>query len=329
MRAQDFRTAVAWGWAIAAVLLFSGATVTPALAKYPEQVVKLVVGFPPGGGGDTYGRIVASQLQKILGKPVIVENRTGAGGEIAAGVVAKSRPDGYTLLFGQSGNIAVAPPLRGAKLPYKSPDDFVAIAMVAQMSFGLMSAKGSKFKTVRDVLAAAKSERLSYASTGTGGSAHIGMEMFKLRAPAEVLHVPYRGSGPAITDLMGGRVELFFAPWPPVMGQIMESGPVFLIANSGAERHPTVPDVPTLKESGVNLVLYQWYGLFAPAGTPRDVVDVLTQAMTQTLADPEFKRAIERDGATPGNLIGDAFSAFILEDIERYRTVINASHLAE
>jgi tripartite-type tricarboxylate transporter receptor subunit TctC len=327
MRARWFGTVLALGWAVTGLGLLTGATVTPALAKYPEQVIKVVVGFPPGGGGDLYARIIATALQKVLKNTVIVDNRPGAGGEIAAAVVARSRPDGYTLLLGMSGNIAVAPPLRGAKLPYKSPDDFVPIAMIAQMPFGLMAAKDSKFKTVQDVLTTAKSGNLSYASTGTGGSAHIGMEMFKQRSGADILHVPYRGSGPAITDLIGGRVDLFFAPYPPVIGQIMGAGPVRLIATTGTARHSDTPEVPTLKEMGVDLVLHQWYGLMVPAGTPPDVIDVLTQAMTKAMADPETIKAIDRDGASPGTLSGKDFDAFIVEDIARYRTAITSAGL--
>ncbi|MCJ0764000.1 Bug family tripartite tricarboxylate transporter substrate binding protein [Variovorax terrae] len=301
--------------ALAALL---GLAALPALAAYPEQPVKLVVGFPPGGGGDLYGRLIANALSKTLGQTVIVENRTGAGGNIAADVVAKAKPDGYTLLLAMSGNIAVSPALKPQTLPYKVPEDFEPVGLILEAPHGLFVAHNSRFKTAREVLAAARTQKLAFASTGTGAAAHIGMEMVKQRAGVDILHVPYKGSGPAITDMLGGQVDMFFATASPLIGQVRQ-GQLKVLALTGDRRSPALPEVPTFKELGINVVVTQWYGLVAPAGTPRDIVRTLSEHLARALATPEVQQAIRKDAALEKNVPGDEFRRYIVDDIARYR----------
>lgn len=300
----------------------------PAFAAYPDQPIKLVIGFPPGGGGDLYGRLIANALSKSLGQTVVADNRTGAGGNIAADLVAKAKPDGYTLLLAMSGNLAVAPATRPQSIPYKVPEDFAPIGMILEAPHGLFVAHGSRFKTARELLDAAKTQKLSFASTGAGAAAHMGMEMVVKEAGVEMLHVAYRGSGPAITDMLGGQVDSFFATASPLVNQVRQ-GQLRLLAITGDKRNPAIPDVPTFKELGVNVPVTQWYGLVAPAGTPEAVVKHLSDHLSRALATPEVRDTIRRDAATERNLPMDAFRGFILEDIARYKAALTPALLKE
>lgn len=314
--------------AVAVALALGLGTAVPAFAAYPDQPIKLVIGFPPGGGGDLYGRLIANALSKSLGQTVVADNRTGAGGNIAADMVAKARPDGYTLLLAMSGNLAVAPATRPQSIPYKVPDDFAPIGMILEAPHGLFVAHGSRFKTARELLDAAKTQKLSFASTGAGAAAHMGMEMVVKEAGVEMLHVAYRGSGPAITDMLGGQVDSFFATASPLVNQVRQ-GQLRLLAITGDKRNPAIPDVPTFKELGVNVPVTQWYGLVAPAGTPEAVVKHLSEHLSRALATPEVRDTIRRDAATERNLPMDAFRGFILEDIARYKNALTPALLKE
>jgi tripartite-type tricarboxylate transporter receptor subunit TctC len=300
----------------------------PAFAAYPEQPVKLVVGFPPGGGGDLYGRMIAHAMGKTLGQPVVVDNRAGAGGNIAADLVAKARPDGYTILLAMSGNLAVSPAIKSQAIPYKVPADFAPIGLILEAPHGLFVAHGSRFKSAREMLAAAKTQKLSFASTGTGGAAHIGMEMVKQAAGVSMLHVPYKGSGPAITDMLGGQVDSFFATASPLIAQVRQ-GQLRLLAITGDKRSPALPEVPTFKEIGVNVPVTQWYGLVAPAGTPDAVLKHLSMHLSRALATPEVRDAIRRDAAMEHDLPLDGLGKFIAEDIDRYRGAATPALLKE
>lgn len=311
-----------WRAALASALLSLGAL---AHAAYPEQPIKLVVGFPPGGGGDLYGRAIAQALSKHIGQTVIVDNKAGAGGNIAAESVARAKPDGYTLILAMSGNMGSGPAIRPT-LPYKVPEDFVPIAQLVQTPFGLMVAGTSAIKTVQDYVAAAKGGKLTYASTGTGGASQIVMEMVRQQAGLDILHIPYKGSGPALTDLIGGQVDSFFAPYTPLMGQI-NSGKLRLLAVSSAARVPGLPQVPTLKEAGIQVVMTQWYGLAAPAGTPKPVIDALGRAVKLAMQDPELLKVYRADGAQEGLLYGDEFRDFIVRDIGNYRRAVERGNL--
>lgn len=314
--------------ALALTLSLGLGAAMPAFAAYPDQPIKLVIGFPPGGGGDLYGRLIANALSKSLGQTVVADNRTGAGGNIAADLVAKAKPDGYTLLLAMSGNLAVAPATRPQSIPYKVPEDFAPIGMILEAPHGLFVAHGSRFKTARELLDAAKTQKLSFASTGAGAAAHMGMEMVVKEAGVEMLHVAYRGSGPAITDMLGGQVDSFFATASPLVNQVRQ-GQLRLLAITGDKRNPAIPDVPTFKELGVNVPVTQWYGLVAPAGTPDAIVRQLSEHLSRALATPEVRDTIRRDAATERNLPMDSFRGFILEDIGRYKAALTPALLKE
>jgi tripartite-type tricarboxylate transporter receptor subunit TctC len=284
-----------------------------------------VIGFPPGGGGDLYGRAIANDLAKQLGQPVVVENKPGAGGNIAADLVAKAKPDGHTLLLAMSGNLGSAPAIRN-DLRYKVPDDFVMISQLVETPFGLMVSGSSKIRTVQDYVAAAASGKLTYASTGTGGSSQIVMEMVKQQARLDILHIPYKGSGPVMTDLLGGLVDSFFAPYTPLMGQI-QGGKLRLLAVSTDKRVPSLPDVPTLKESGIDVVMTQWYGLAAPKDTPQPVIDQIHRAVRQAMKNPEVHRVYSADGAQESERTGAAFRDFVVRDIANYRRAVERGNL--
>ncbi|QQB37267.1 tripartite tricarboxylate transporter substrate binding protein [Achromobacter deleyi] len=304
--------------AIAATLGLAALAGGQAQAAFPERPITLVVGFPPGGGGDLYGRLVATAMGKTLGQTVIVENRPGAGGNIAAGLVAKAAPDGYTILLAMSGNLAVSPALKPQSLPYKVPDDFAPIGLILEAPHGLFVATPSHFKTAREVIDAARQKELTFASTGTGGAAHIGMETIKELGHLKLLHVPYKGSGPAITDMLGGQIDMFFATASPLVPQVQQ-GQLRVLALTGRQRSPILPDVPTFKELGIDMTMTQWYGLAAPAGTPPAVLKVLSEHLSRALADPTVQNTIRKDAAMERDLPLDQFRQYILEDIANYR----------
>lgn len=310
---------------LAAAACLLGLTTAASANGYPEQPIRLLIGFPPGGGGDLYGRTIANELGKHIGKPLVVENKPGAGGNIAAELMTQAKPDGYTLLLAMSGNLGSAPAIRN-NLTYKVPDDFVFISQLVETPYGLVVSGDSKIKTIQDYITTAKGGQLSYASTGTGGAAQIVMEMVKQQGNLDVLHVPYKGSGPVMTDLMSGLVGSFFAPYTPLMGQI-NSGKLRVLAVSSEKRVPSMPNVPTLKESGIDVVMTQWYGLVAPKGTPQPIIDKITQAVKQAMQTPEVQRVYRADGAQESTLTGAAFREFVLKDIANYKRGVERGNL--
>jgi tripartite-type tricarboxylate transporter receptor subunit TctC len=296
------------------------------LAAYPDQPIKLLVGFPPGGGGDLYGRTIAQELAKSIGQPVIVENRPGAGGVIAAETAARAKPDGYTLILAMSGNMGSVKAVRKNTMPYNVPDSFTFIAELVETPFGLMVNSQSPIKTPQEFVAAARGGKLSYASTGTGGAAQIVMEMVKQAAKVDVLHVPYKGSGPALTDIYGGLIDSFFAPYTPLIGQI-QGGKLRLLAVSSGKRVAAMPDIPTLKESGIDVVMTQWYGLAGPAGMPKDVVDTLIKHVKIAMQQPTVAKVFNDNGAQAATRTGDEFRDFVVHDLTNYQQAVDRGGL--
>jgi len=307
---------------IAAVLL-GLAEVAVGQAAYPGRPVTLVVPFPPGGGTDTGARIVAQKLGAKWGQTVIVENKGGAAGMIGADMVAKAKADGYTLLMGNIGTQAINPSLY-KKMPYDAATAFVPIALVAELPLAMMVNPAVPAKTAREFIALAKSEpgKLSYSSSGAGGAPHLAAEMFKEATGTFIVHVPYRGGGPAIGDLLAGHVHLSFMTVLEASGHI-KAGKLRALAVTGSQRVPALPEVPTLAEAalpGFNSI--SWIGVLAPAGTPKEIVDKVSSDLREVVASDEVKQKLIELGAVPAGTTPAQFQALIDSDRRRYAQVI-------
>jgi len=283
-------------WLVLAALLFPVFSPNNALASYPERIIKIVVPFAPGGGTDVVARTLAREMARDLGVSVIVENKPGAGTIIGTQAVAVSEADGYTLLMGTFAN-AVNPSLN-AKLPYDPHKDFAPVALVAR-SFNIVVVNPkSAIRSIADLIAAAKADpgKLSYGTYGTGTSAHLAGELFKNLAKVDLTTVPYKGAAPAITDLIGGQIQVMFTTVASA-ASLIEAGQLRALAVTSAERSPAFPDLPTVAEAGVpGYAAESWYGLFAPAKTPRDVIDRLNKSAAMAVQSEAFKRLGVNEG---------------------------------
>ena len=292
---------------------------------YPSKPVTLVVPFPPGGGTDTGGRILAEQLGKRWGQPVVVENKGGAAGQIGADLVAKAKADGYTLLLGNIGTQAINP-LLYRKLPYDPDTAFTPISLLAELPLAMMVNPEVPAKTAAEFIALAKSQpgQLTYSSAGAGGAPHLAAEMFKDRTGSFILHVPYRGGGPAISDLIAGHVQLSFLTVLEASGHI-KAGKLRALAVTGDKRVPALPDVPTLAETvlpGFNAI--SWLGLLAPAGTPPGIVQKIASDVRAVLADEAVKARFASLGGVPRATSPQEFAKLIATDSVRYGQIIRS-----
>jgi tripartite-type tricarboxylate transporter receptor subunit TctC len=307
-------------------LALGASALAPALAQtFPARPVTLVVPFPPGGGTDTGGRIIAEQLSRRWGQPVLVENRGGAAGQIGADAVAKARPDGYTLLLGNIGTQAINPSLY-ARMPYDPDKAFAPISLLAELPLAMMVHPGVPATTVAEFIALAKAKpgQMSYSSAGAGGAPHLAAEMFKDRTGTFVLHVPYRGGGPAVADLLAGHVQVSFVTVLEA-SQHIKAGKLRALAVTGDKRVPALPDVPALAESalpGFNAI--SWLGLLAPAGTPKDIVDKISADVRAVLADEAVKARFVSLGGVPRSTSPQEFGKLIADDRARYAQIIRA-----
>lgn len=296
---------------------------------FPSRPVTLVVPFPPGGGTDTGGRVIAEQLSRRWGQPVLVDNRGGAAGQIGADMVAKAKPDGYTLLLGNIGTQAINPSLY-PKLPYDAATAFAPVSLVAELPLAMMVNPSVPAKTPGEFIALAKSRpgQLTYSSSGAGGAPHLAAEMFKDQTGTFVLHVPYRGGGPAIADLLAGHVQLSFMTVLEASGNI-KAGKLRALAVTGDKRVPALPDVPTLSESvlpGFNAI--SWIGLLAPAGTPKEVVDKIAADVRAVLADEAVQARFAALGGVPRATTPQAFGKLISDDRQRYAQIIRSRNIS-
>jgi len=308
---------------LSATLLSLAAASAFAQGAWPTRAVTLVVPFPPGGGTDTGARIVAEQLAKKWGQPVLVDNKGGAAGQIGADVVAKARPDGYTILMGNIGTQAINPSLY-PKMPYDPDKAFAPIALVAELPLAMMVNPNLPAKTVKEFVALAKAQpgKLSYSSSGAGGGPHLAAEMFKDATGSYILHVPYRGGGPAIADLLAGHVQLSFMTVLEASGHI-KAGKLRALAVTSDTRVSALPDVPTLAEAAVpGFNSISWIGLLAPAGTPRDVVEKISADVREIVARDEVKDKLVQLGAVPAANTPAQFSTLIDNDRKRYAQII-------
>jgi tripartite-type tricarboxylate transporter receptor subunit TctC len=311
-------------FAIAACVLVAW-PISQAFAAYPDRIIKIVVPFAPGGGTDVIARALAQEMEKDLGQSVIIENKPGAGTIIGTQSVATSEPDGYTLLMGTFAN-AVNPSLY-AKLPYDPHKDFVPVALVARSyNIVVVNAK-SEVHSISELIAAAKAEpdRLSYGTYGTGTSAHLAGELFKSLAKVNLTTVPYKGAAPAITDLLGGQIQVMFTTVASA-ASLIDAGQLRALAVTSAERSPAFPDLPTVAEAGVpGYAAESWYGLFAPAKTPPAIIDRLNKSAAKAVQSETFKGLSVSEGLVLVASPPDELQQYVEEQEARWRQVIQGA----
>ena len=300
-----------------------------ALADYPEKSIRLVVPFATGGTSEIVARSVASSLSTSLGQSVYVDNKPGGAGNIAMEEVKRANPDGYTLMLGHVGTLAVNPALFGKKLPYDPNKDFAPVTLVAKVPNVIAVSEKSPYKTLADLVADAKKNpgKINYGSAGNGSAGHLAMEYFSSEAGIDLVHVPYKGSGPMLTDLIGGQIQATFNGLPSLMGQI-KGGTLRPLAVGSADRSKVLPNVPTLSESGYKgFETSQWYGIIVPAGTPQPVIDRLQKEIAKGLKSKEDSKRMLEDGAV---LVGDTpaqFGAFIKLEQNRWAKVVEKAKI--
>jgi tripartite-type tricarboxylate transporter receptor subunit TctC len=304
--------------AFAALYLVAGAS---ALAqdqtKYPDHPITLIVPYAAGGGNDVFARSVAEPMSRILGQPVVVENHGGAGGTIGTRQVAKASPDGYTLGLGGTGTLAIAPTLY-RNLGYDPRRDFAPVGLIATSPLIILVNPAFPATNVKELIALAKAQpkTVNYASAGSGSGIHLGTVMFEMAADVQMTHVPYRGTGPALADLLGNHVSVYFSSLPPAIGMV-SSGKLRALGVTSLKRSPIFPDVPTVAEQGLpafEAVLH--YGIVAPAGTPKPIVDKLNAALREALGGEDLRKRLATEGAEPLQTSPAEYAA----DIDREET---------
>lgn len=299
----------------------------PALAQnYPSKPITMVVGFAAGGATDTVARIIAKHLGDELKTNVVVDNKAGAGGNIATDFVARAEGDGHTILLGSVGSLTVAPHLV-AKLPYKPLQDFAPVTMAVVFSNVLVVKPDLPVKNLADYIKLAKEQpgRLTYASPGIGGAGHLAGELLKLRAGIDVTHVAYKGGGPAMLGLLGGEVDSFMST-PPTAGPHIKTGKVRALATTGAKRDPLMPDVPTVAEQGYpGFDTLNWYAYVVPAKTPKAVIDKLNQALVKILKDPDVTKELELKGLSPSPSTPAELAAYMKREYDTWADVVKKS----
>jgi tripartite-type tricarboxylate transporter receptor subunit TctC len=302
------------------------AVVSAAAQDYPNRAITLVVPYAAGGGNDVMARIVGEKMSRTLGQQIVVENRPGAGGAVATRAVAKSAPDGYTLVIGGTGSLAVNPSLY-ANAGYDPRKDFAPVGLIGTSAMIVLVHPSVPAKSISELVALAKQDpgKLNYASAGIGSGIHLAAELFATMAGVKLTHIPYKGTGPALSDLIGGHVSIYFSSLPSAIG-IAKEGKVRPLAVTGAKRSDIFPDLPTVAEAalpGYEAVLR--YGIVAPAGTPRAVIDKLNAALRAALADPDTKARMARDGTEPVPSTPEQYAADIDREETKWSDVVRKS----
>jgi tripartite-type tricarboxylate transporter receptor subunit TctC len=295
--------------------------------EYPSRPIRFIVPYPPGGGTDVVARILQEALAAELGRPVIIDNRGGAAGNLGTDIAAKAPPDGYTVLFTLSSH-TINPKLYD-KLPFDVERDFVPITLVALIPQILVAHPSVPANTVQELIALAKANpgKLNYASVGTGSPGHIAGELFKLKTGVDIVHVPYKGGGPAVVDTIGGQVQLLFVSMPAAW-QYVKAGKLKAIAVTSAKRSIAAPDVPTVAESGIpDYVVDSWYGALAPAKTPPSVVARLNAAFARVLENSQIKERLLAQGAEAAPSTPADFDRRIKEELAKWEMVIRAARI--
>jgi len=312
--------------ALIATTAFGASTAAIAQLDYPTKPIRLVVPFTPGGSTDILARVIGQKLTEAWGKQVIIDNRPGAGGNIGVDLVAKSPADGYTLVMGHIGTFGVNPTLY-PKLPYDPIRDFQPITLVALVPNMLSVYPALPAKSVKELVALAKTKpgTINFGSGGNGSAAHLAGEYFKLLTKTEITHIPYRGTSPAVTDLIAGQIQMIITGVPPTLA-FAKSGKLRALAVATAKRLPLLPELPTIAEAGVpGYEATQWYGVLVPAGTPKPVVAKLNAEMAKAIQGKDVREKLAADAAEPVGNSPEEFGAFIKKEIARWAPVVKAS----
>jgi tripartite-type tricarboxylate transporter receptor subunit TctC len=308
--------------ALAAASLTSGAFAQ----AWPAKPIRLVVPFPPGGGTDIIARETSQRVAKATGWTFVIDNKPGAGGNLGVDSVAKSPPDGYTIVIGQSSNLAINPTLF-AKLPYDPQKDLAPIVLLANAPLVMVTGMNTPYKTLADAVNAAKAKpgHVNFASPGNGTVAHLTSELFQRAAGVKTQHVPYKGASQAMTDVISGTVDLYMSSVPTLLGHIKQ-GKVRALAVTSAKRVDDLPDVPTINELGYKgFDAVTWFGLLAPAGTPKDVIAKISAEFNKALKEPELSKRLADEGADPAGGTPEQFAALIKDEIPRWGKVVRES----
>lgn len=313
----------------AAAAIATGLVAAPAWSQtYPSRPIRLIVNFPPGGTGDILGRIIGNQLAIELNQSVVVENRSGAGGTIGARDVVNAAPDGYTLTVGQTPEIVINPYFM-KDVGYDPLKDVQPIALAGVVPLALVVPAKSPYSTVAEWVAGLRSgQPLTFASAGIGTPGHLGGELLKLKLDSKLVHVPYKGAGPALNDVVGGQVDFYFPGYPGAV-PLMQSGRVKLLAVSTAKRSPLAPDVPTVAEATglADFDFGLWAGFFAPRALPKGIATQLNAAINKIILEPGIKARLEQNGAAVSALSIDQFSDFVRGEVARYKAIIQEANL--
>ena len=310
----------------AVAMAFAGAAA--AQAGFPARPVTLTVGFAPGGGTDTAARIVAKKLSENIGQPVVVENRAGAGGNIAAQHIATAAPDGYTIHLTSVGPMTVAPHMQ-KNLPYDPRRDIAPITMGVIFPNVFVVHVGVPAKTLAEFVALAKRkpDEITYGSSGVGGAGHLAGELFKQRAGFEMIHIPYKGGGPAMTDLLGGRIHMYVGV-PSTVQPHIEAGKLVALATTGARRTPFMSNVPTVAESGYpGFEAVNWYAFVAPGKTPVEILDYWNRELVKVLKDPQVSAELAKHGLEPAPGTREELASYIDRESEKWGKVVGAARI--
>jgi tripartite-type tricarboxylate transporter receptor subunit TctC len=311
------------------LLLLCLAALPAAAADYPNRAIKMVVPFAPGGGTDVLGRIIAQRLAEKWGQPVVVENQPGASGGIGTRAAVKAEPDGYTLLMASTGALMAASAALAPEGHFDVDKFFAPITAVAAPPYLLVVNPGVPANSVAELikLASAKPKAMSFGSSGIGAASHLSGALFEKDAKIEMLHVPYKGTGPAVTDLLGGRIDMMFSPSTTVQA-FVAAGKLKALATTGAKRSKFFPDVPTVAEGGLTgYASVGWFGLLAPAHTPKQIVDKLNKEVVAIMATPEVKDHMAKLGAEPEPQTPDEFGRYINEDVAKWSALVTEQNI--
>jgi tripartite-type tricarboxylate transporter receptor subunit TctC len=293
---------------------------------YPNKPIRIVVPQAPGGGNDTIARMISHKLTPALKQQVVADNRPGAGGMIAAELVAKAAPDGYTLLLGNMATLTIIPNIQ-KKIPYDPLKDFDPVSLIASAPHLLVVHPSVPVNSVKQLIALAKAkpDQLNYASNGIGSTTHLATELFKLMTGTRIVHVPYKGLSPALTDLLSGQMQLMFSSAVAMLPHV-KSGRLRALAMTGAKRSPSIPDIPTVAESGVrDYEAGSWYGIVAPAGTARPIIDLLNREIVAAIKSPDIFDRLTLEAVTPVGNTPEEFAAYIRVEHARIAKVVKAS----